>query len=396
MHLPDISPRHRSLVRAIAVAGTSALALVRSRDFAPEHDRAARLGNAVTNAGLTWIVGTKAFAGPLDGEFDLGAVWGPGEEDEGQAVRYSTVDPRKQAEKAQSFRNLTTAFASGAFSWALWHPTQNFADTIDAKFPTGFGRGLGAAASGTFVAACAALLDKFEEHDQIEDLEYAPVEIELPEHIRGAVNQLLAQPHPVSAEAADTARAQFKSARFFVWVTYSRTQHPGDEPITLDARQLAELLRDEDVSNIDVYPEASSALIVPAQQTYPVVGTQDADASARLELTLDIVDGRLSSLNLFGTDADSPPRTSAELSTAAKSGTLHPLGLGGDGVGYSSSFEVEDEEFDDGPLTLAQWPEPNQLTFVADRTNCHHEHQQQAPGAEAGITGTHHGCTEYE
>lgn len=396
MRFPNIPVRHRSLVRAIAVAGTSGLAMVRRRDFAPEHDRVARLGNAVANAGLTWLVGTKAFAGPIDGDFDLGAVFGTADEDAGQPARYSTVDPTEQAEKALAFRNLTTAFASGAFSWALWHPTQSFADTIDAKFPAGFGRGLGAAASGTFVAACAALLDKFEEHDQIEDLEYAPVEIELPEHIRGAVNQLLAQPHPVSAEAAETARAQFKSARFFVWVAYSRAQHPGDEPITLDARQLAELLRDEDVSNIDVYPEESSALFVPAQQTYPVVGIQDAGASARLELTLDIVDGRLSSLNLFAADSDSPPRTSAELPTAAKSGTLHPLGLGGDGDGYLSSFEVEDEEFDDGPLTLAQWPEPNQLTFVADRTNCSHEHQQQASGAEEGITGTHHGCTEYE
>ena len=125
-------------------------------------------------------------------------------------------------------------------------------------------------------------------------------------------------------------------------------------------------------------PEASSALIVPAQQTYPIIGAQDADASGATGAGCDIVDGRLSSLNLFGTDADSPP--SAELSTAAKSGTLHPLGLGGDGVGYSSSFEVEDEELDDGPLTLAQWPEPNQLTFVADRTNCH----QRAPAAGTG------------
>lgn len=367
MRLPDISSRHRSLVRAIAVAGTSGLALVRSRDFAPEHDRAARLGNAIANAGLTWIAGTRAFAGPLDGDLDFGAVWGAGEVDAGQPARYSTVDPREQAESARTFRNLTTAFASGAFSWALWHPTQNFADTIDAKFPSGFGRGLGAATSGAFVAACAALLDKFEERDQIEDQEYAPVEIELPEHIRKAVEQLLAQPHPVSAEAAEAVRAQLNSARFFVSVTYSRTQHPGDDPITLDSQQLSALLDDEDITTIDVYPEASAPLIVPKNQTYPVVGVQDTDAPIPLELSLDIVDGFLNRIDLSIVDDDSPAHNSDDLPRSATPRTLYPLGLDGDEDGDSSSFEVEDEDFDGSPLTLDQWPGPEQLRFVSER-----------------------------
>lgn len=366
MRLPDISPRHRSLVRAIAVAGTSGLALVRSRDFAPEHDRAARLGNAVANAGLTWIVGTRAFAGPLEGEFDFGELWGTVDEDAGQPARYSTVDPTEQAERARAFRNLTTAFASGAFSWALWHPTQNFVDTIDAKFPSGFGRGLGAAASGAFAAACAALLDKFEEHDQIEDQEYAPVEIELPEHIRKAVDQLLAQPHPVSAGAAEAVRAQFDSARFFVSVTYSRTQHPGDGPINLSAQELSALLDDEDITTIDVYPEASAPLIVPKNQTYPVAGIQDTDVPAPLELRLEIVDGLLSRIDLCAVDEDSPAHNSDDLPRSGRTGTLYPLGLDGDVDGDSSSLEIEDEEFDEPPLTLARWPGPKQLRFVSE------------------------------
>lgn len=369
MRLPDISPRHRRLTRAIVCAGTSGLALVRRRDFAPEHDRAARLGNAIANAGLTWLVGTRAFAGPLDDEFDFGAAFGAVAERAGEPAQYSTADPTEQTEKARAFRNLTAAFASGAFSWALWHPTQNIVDAIDAKLPTGFGRGLGAAASGAFVAASAALFDRFEEYDQIDDLEYAPIEIELPDHIRAALDRLLTQPHPVSAGATEAVRAQFETARFFVSVGYSPSQHPGDEPVTLNAQQLAELLQNEEISTIDIYPEATSPLIVPAHQTYPVVGIQDTEASARLELTLDIIDGRLSSLNLFAADADLPPQSSADLPPAGKPGTLYPGGLERDSGagGYSSSFEIVDEEFDEEIITLDQWPGPDQLTFRADR-----------------------------
>ena len=368
MRLPDISPRHRRLVRAIAIAGTSGLALVRRRDFAPEQDRAVRLANAIANAGLTWVVGTQAYAGPLDGEFDLGEALGAADGKAGQPVRYSAENPSEQAERSQALRNLATALASGAVSWATWRPTQNIADAIDRRLPVGVGRGLGAAASGSFVAACAALLDKFEETESIEDFDYAPVEIELPEHLRGAVDGLLTQPHPVSTEAASAVRSQFDAARFFVWVSYSRRQYPGDGPLTLNAQQLADLLSEEEVSTIDVYPEDSSPRVVPGHQTYPVVGIQDTEASARRELTLDIVDGRLSSLNLFASDDGSQPRTTSDLPSAAKPGALYPLGLdaGADNAGYLSSFEIEDEEIDEDILTLAQWPSLEQLSFSAD------------------------------
>ncbi|SMX77209.1 hypothetical protein [Brevibacterium sp. FME17] len=372
MRFPDIPLRHRRLVRAIAVAGTSGLALVRRRDFAPEHDRAARLGNAIANAGLTWIAGTRAFAGPDESELDLGAAFGAVGSEAGQPARYSTVDPMEQEERTRTFRNLTTAFASGALSWALWHPTQDFVDRIDAKFPAGFGRGLGAGASGAFVAGGAALLDKFAELDQAEYWENAPVEIELPEHIRGAVDQLLAQPHPVSAESAEAVRAQFDSARFFVWVTYSRTQHPGDDPITLDPQQLSALLDVEDITTIDVYPEASARLVVPKNQTYPVTGVQDvagihdAEGAAPQELRLEIADGLLSRIDLNAVDEDSPARSSDDLPGSERPGMLYPLGLDGDVDGYLSRYEMEDEEFDAMPLTLDRWPGPKQLRFISE------------------------------
>ncbi|UVI37055.1 hypothetical protein [Brevibacterium spongiae] len=376
MRFPDIPPRHRRLVRTVTAVGTAALALVRRRDVAAEHETALRFATSLANAGLTWFAGTRAFADSDFGELDLGG----GRRDAGAPARYQTWEPTSEDElspfeaedaRAKAFRNACVAAASGLVSWAAWTPAENIAEAIDAKLPAGLGRWLGAGASGGFVAVAPILIDRLQDLDAtgLQDLDYAPVEIELPSHIRESVNLLLSQPHPVTQDTAEAVAEQLETARFFVWVDYPRAEYPGNERIVLDADQLAEVLRDEDIERIDVYPAASSPRVVPGTQTYPVVGIrdsadQDPGVSAATELSLSIVNGYVDAI--WFSAPDSEVSVSDDLPDASVPGTLHPEGLvqESEDAGYSSSFEVFDE--DDYTTVLATWPGPDQLSFRAE------------------------------
>lgn len=372
MRLPDIPERHRRLTRTIAAVGTGALALVRRRDFALEHEPAVRLGNALASAGVTWITGTQAFLGRAGDEFDLGAVFGPFGKNAGEPVRYSTADQFADEDataRSQAFLNATAAATSGVISWSLWDSTQKIAEAIDARLPAGMGRGLGAAASGSLVALGAVVLDKLESWacEDCEELNYGQVEIDLPDHIRACIVRLLSQPHPMSGEAAEAARAQFDSARFFVGVTYPSALHSGTETVTVDSGQLAQLFDDEDITSIDVYPSASSPKAVPATQTYPVIGVRTIESRPTMELRLEFVDGYLSRLEFSEPDTGSVPLLSDDLPADSGIGTLHPDGVdvGAEGVGYWSSLDITEAE--DELVLLSGWPEAADLTFRTDR-----------------------------
>ena len=376
MRFPDIPPRHRRIVRTVTTVGTAALALVRRRDVPAEHETALRFATSLANAGLTWFAGTRAFADTDGIELDLGG----GRRNAGVPVRYQTWEPSSDDEgspfeaedaKAKAFRNACVAAASGLVSWAAWTPIENIADVIDAKLPTGLGRWLGAGASGGFVALTPVLLDKLQDLDAtgLEDLEYAPVEIELPTHIRESVNLLLSQPHPIGQTTAEAVSEQLDTARFVVWVNYPRTEYPGNEPITLAPDKLAEVIGDEDIERIDVYPSASSPRVVPGTQTYPVVGIRDTmdkepGATSVMELSLSIVNGYLDGISFSAPDSE--VRVSDDLPADSVPGTLHPEGLEqeSDDAGYWSSFEIIDEE--EQSTMLATWPAPDQLTFRTD------------------------------
>jgi hypothetical protein len=376
MRFPDIPPRHRRLVRAATAAGTAALALVRRRDVAAEHETALRFATSLANAGLTWLAGTRAFADPDFVELDFGF----GRRDAGESARYQLWEPTSEDElspfeaedaNAKVFRNACVAAASGLASWTAWTPAENIAEIVDAKLPTGLGRWLGAGLSGGFVAAAPILIDKLQDaHGTgLEDLDYAPVEIELPSHIRESVNLLLSQPHPLAQATADALAEQLDTARFFVWVNYPRAEYPGDEPTTLDADQLAEVLQDEDIERIDVYPAASSPRVVPGTQTYPVIGirdrvNQEPGVTAEKELRLSTVNGCLDAISFSAADFD--VSVSDDLPEGSVPGTLHPEGLDqeSEDAGYWSSFEIVDE--DDHMTVLATWPAPDQLTFRVD------------------------------
>ncbi|MCF2571592.1 hypothetical protein [Brevibacterium sp. UCMA 11754] len=365
MRLPDIPERHRRLTRIIAAAGTGALALVRRRDFAQEHEPAARLANAIASTGLTWLSGTLAFAGRIGDEFDPGELFGAFGADAGIPARYSTVNEsaeEDEAAKVQAFLNATTAAASGVISWTLWNPTQNIADAIDARLPAGLGRGLGAAASGSLVAVCAAVIDRFEVQSDVDEIDFAPVEVGLPDQIRECVHRLLDQPHPLSQRSAETVRRQFDSARFFVDVSYPRRHHPGESPIVLDDRQLAELLTDVDFSFIDVYPATAEDTTIPATQTYPVSAVHNG-----LELRLEISAGCLRRITF---DEPFPAESllfSEDLPSGTGPGTLHPNGLEehSEEAGYQSRIEITDDEDETALGTV--WPNPADLTFRTDR-----------------------------
>lgn len=372
MRLPDIPERHRRLTRIIAAAGTGALALVRRRDFAPEHESTARFGNALASAGLTWITGTQAFLGRAGDEFDRGAVFGPFGKNAGEPVRYSTADEHfdeNATARSQAFLNATTAAASGVISWSLWGSTQKITEAIDARLPAGMGRGLSAVASGSLVALSAAVIDKLESWacEDREQLNYGQVEIDLPDHIRACILRLLSQPHPMSGQAAEAARAQFDSARFFVGVTYPSALHSGTDPVTVNSGQLAHLFDDEDITSIDVYPSAASPKAVPATQTYPVIGVRTKESQPTMELRLEFIDGYLSRLEFSERDAESIPLLSDDLPADSGIGTLHPDGVdvGAEGVGYWSSLDITETE--DEFVLLSEWPDAADLTFRTDR-----------------------------
>lgn len=372
LRLPGIPEPHRRLVRSIVTVGTSALALVRRRDFTPEHETAARFGNALASADVAWLAGTQAFAGEAGDEFDLGAAFGPFSQGAGQPVRYSTDDHAAEEDtgaRTQSVLNAATAAASGLVSWALWNSSQSIADYIDARLPAGVGRGLGAIASGSIVALSAAVIDRVEAARSLEEMDFAPVEIELPEHIRAAVERLLAQPHPASADTAEAVREQFTSARFFVWVTYSSDLHSDNGLVSLEPEQLAQLLADEEITCIEVYPESACAHVIPAAQTYPVIGLSTESAMPPRELSLDIVGGHLRRLYFDVSESDPAPTHAEDLPRESTPGTLHPDGLDlANGLfGEFSGFGADDDDCDEEHLTLGRWPGPEELSFRTDR-----------------------------
>ena len=389
MRLPDIPLRYHRTVRTAAALGTGALALVRRRDVSAERQTGLRAGNALANAGLTWLTGSSAFLGRVGGssglnEFlevftsrdsgpvryastpahisDVGALDGDADADTWWDEHASVTSP--------AFLNAVTAAAAGAASWALWPLTERLAEKVDEKLPSGVGRGLNAVVNGGIVALTAVLIDKVENWaDDVEDLDYAPVEIELPTHIRESVNLLLSQPHPIGQTTAEAVSEQLDTARFVVWVNYPRTEYPGNEPITLAPDQLAEVIGDEDIERIDVYPSASSPRVVPGTQTYPVVGIRDTmdkepGATSVMELSLSIVNGYLDGISFSAPDSE--VRVSDDLPADSVPGTLHPEGLEqeSDDAGYWSSFEIIDEE--EQSTMLATWPAPDQLTFRTD------------------------------
>jgi len=133
--------------------------------------------------------------------------------------------------------------------------------------------------------------------------------------------------------------------------------------------QLAEVIGDEDIERIDVYPSASSPRVVPGTQTYPVVGIRDTmdkepGATSVMELSLSIVNGYLDGISFSAPDSEA--RVSDDLPADSVPGTLHPEGLEqeSDDAGYWSSFEIIDEE--EQSTMLATWPAPDQLTFRTD------------------------------
>ncbi|MGM0699258.1 MAG: hypothetical protein ACQEVD_10460 [Actinomycetota bacterium] len=389
MRLPDIPLRHHRTVRTAAALGTGALALVRRRDVSAERQTGLRAGTALANAGLTWLTGSRAFLGKVGGSSGIDEFLGAFSTRGSGPVRYASspahisdfgvLDGDAAADTwwdeqasvtSPAFLNAVTAAAAGAASWALWPLTERLAEAIDAKLPTGVGRGLNAVVNGGLVAVTAVLIDKVEKWaDDVEDFDYAPVEIELPTRIRESVNLLLSQPHPVAQATAEAVSEQLDTARFFVWVTYPRAEYPGNEPIILDPDRLAEIIRNEDIESIHVYPAASSPRVVPATQTYPVVGIrhsadQDGGETAERELSLSIVNGYLDAISFSSPDSDF--RVSEDLAEDSVPGTLHPEGLEqeSDYAGYSSIFEILDE--DEQMTVLATWPAPDQLTFRAD------------------------------
>ena len=212
MRIPDIPHRHRRFVRTTAALGTGALALVRRRDVSAEYQGSLRVATALANAGLTWLTGSRAFLGKVGGssgidEFlgafstrgsgpvryasspahisDIGALDGDADADTWWDEQASVTSP--------AFLNAVTAAAAGAVSWALWPATERLAEAIDAKLPTGVGRGLNAAVNGGLVALTAVLIDRIEDWaGDVDEEDYAPLEIELPAHIRETVEALYA------------------------------------------------------------------------------------------------------------------------------------------------------------------------------------------------------------
>lgn len=402
MRLPDIPLRHHRIVRTAAALGTGALALVRRRDVSAERQTGLRAGTALANAGLTWLTGSSAFLGRVGGssgldEFlelftrgsgpvryasspahiaDFGALDGDADADTWWDEHARVTSP--------AFLNLVTAAGVGAASWALWPLTERLAEKVDEKLPSGVGRGLNAVVNGGLVAVTAVLIDKVEKWaDDVEELNYAPLEIELPAHIRESVDTLLSLPHPNSEASAEAVREQFASAKFFVWVTYPDSLYSGDEPVVLDLEQIEQLLKDEDIASIDVRPDESTPSAAPARHTYPVTGITGGSAdeggtvrsgdhagisNGGLELTLDIVDGRLTSVDL--NEVDDEPFTdllSAEALRESVPGTLHPGSLDDEDGGYSSSFEIADGDVEDAVRTLERWPRPDEYIFRSDR-----------------------------
>lgn len=393
MRMPDVPLRHQRIVRTAATLSAASLALVRRRDVSVENQRYLRLGTALATSGLTWLTGTTAFLGKTGGSsgiddfLDVFTRTGSG------PVRYSTeagtdgraggsevdFDPEAWWDddadlKSPTFLNAATAVAAGAASWALWPWSERVLEAVDNKLPKGVGRGVNALVSGGLVALTSAAIDTVESwNDDGEEMNWAPVEIELPAHIRESVDLLLSHPHPNSPETAEAVRRQFDSARFFVWVAYPDSLYSGEEPVRLDSQQLAQLLEGEDITSIDVRPRNTNPSIVPAQHTYPVTGvTSGADraddspddgANGGLELSLEIVDGRLNRLDLnepmVDTDED---MLTAEALRDSVPGTLHPEQTDEeDGAGCWSSFEITDGCFDEQVHTLESWPRPEDL-----------------------------------
>lgn len=402
MRLPDIPLRHHRTVRTAAALGTAALALVRRRDVPAERQTGLRAGTALANAGLTWLTGSSAFLGRVGGSSGLNEFLGAISTRGSGPVRYASspahiadmgaLDGDTDADTwwdeharvtSPAFLNLVTAAGAGAASWALWPLTERLAEKVDEKLPSGVGRGLNAVVNGGLVALTAVLIDKVENWaDDGEELNYAPLEIELPSHIRESVDTLLSLPHPNSEASAEAVREQFASAKFFVWVTYPDSLNSGDEPVVLDPEQIEQLLKDEDIASIDVRPDESTPSAAPARHIYPVTGITGGGAdeggtvrsgdhagisSGRLELTLDIVDGRLTSVDLNEVD-DEPfaDLLSAEALRESVPGTLHPGSLDDEDGGYSSSFEIADGDVEDAVRTLERWPRPDEYTFRAD------------------------------
>lgn len=402
MRLPDIPQRHHRIVRTAATLAAASLALVRRRDVSAENQRCLRLGTALATGGLTWLTGTTAFLGKVGGSSGIdeflesftGRGTGPVSysyevDAEGRTGgREGGVDPEawwdERADlKSPRFLNAATAVAAGAAGWALWPLTENIAAAVDKRLPKGVGRGLNAVASGGLVALTGAVIDTVGSWaDDGEETNWAPVEIELPAHIRESVELLLSQPHPNSPSTAEAVRKQFDSAQFFVWVTYPDSLHSGDEPVRLDSQQLAQVLEGEDIVSIEVRPRTVSPSIVPAMQTYPITGltcvADHADDSAdraaggeakgSMELSIEIVDGRLNRLDLGEPIAD----TDADMLTAAAlrdsvPGTLHPEETGDeDEAAYWSSLEITDEVFAEQVHTLESWPRPEELSIRVD------------------------------
>lgn len=390
MRLPDIPLRYHRIARSAATLAATSLALVRRRDVSPDNQRYLRLGTALATGGLTWLTGTTGFLGKVGGssgiddflDYFTGRGTGP--------VRYSTEfaadnsvgklegdsDPEawwdENADlKSPTFLNAATAVAAGAASWALWPVSENVVEAVDNRLPKGVGRGLNALISGGLVALTAAAIDTVGSWaDDGEEVNWAPIEIELPAHIRESVDLLLSQPHPNSPDTAEAVREQFASAQFFVWVTYPASFHSGDEPVLLDSEQLKQVLEGEDIVSIDVRPRAVSPTIVPAMHTYPVtgiVGTSDR-AEDGVQLSLEIVDGRLNRLDLGEpiVDTDGDMLTAAALHDSVP-GTLHPERTGEeDTAGYWSSLSITDEAFDEQVRTLDTWPRQEELRIRID------------------------------
>lgn len=389
MRLPDIPLRHHRLVRTAAAMGTGALALVRRRDVSADNQNRLRTATAFATAGLTWLTGSSAFLGKTAGSsgldeflelfsnrgsgparyatepssaFDFGEPVGDGDSDSWWG-NDATV-------KSPAFFNAAAAVAAGAASWALWPLTERLAENVDSRLPPGVGRGLNAVVNGGLVALTAVLIDTIDDWtDDYEELNCAPVEIELPVHIHESVELLLSQPHPNSPATAEAVREQLASAQFFVWITYPDSLHTGDEPIVLEPEQVAALLEDEDIVSIDVRPDGASPPVVPARHTYPVTGiTGSAETADGLQLRLEIDDGRLNSLDLSEPDEDPfEDMLTAGALRASVPGTLHPGKTDDEDEGaYISSLEITDEVFDDEVRSLERWPRPEALHFRVD------------------------------
>lgn len=378
MRLPNIPARHRRAVRIIVTIGTGALALVRRRDFIPAHREAARVGTAVANAGLTWAAGTTAFVCQNNHSGDS-ATWDNDFVDNAEDTDFgrlaSTSDPDSWWDsgttwRSQSAANAATTIATGVASWALWPLTERLAEAVDSRLPRGLGRGLNAVVNGGLVALTAVLIDTIDDWtDDYEELNCAPVEIELPAHIRESVQLLLSQPHPNSPATAEAIREQLASAQYFVWVTFPDSLHTGDESIVLDPEQVTALLEDEDIVSIDVRPNSASPRVVPARHTYPVTGvTGSVETADGLQLSLEIDAGRLNSLDLSELDEDplEDILTAGALRDSVP-GTLHPERTDDEDDGaYISNLEITDEAFDDAVRSLERWPRPEELHFRVD------------------------------